>query len=83
MFNSKIVLINPLLSNFSLIETEYYNPKLAYNVVPGSLAYYDFKDLLSLLPVNSVKIVNPVNALGEKLDSEDSKTEILEYLGGK
>ncbi len=80
---SKIVLINPLLSNFSLIETEYYNPKLAYNVVPGSLAYYDFKDLLSLLPVNSVKIVNPVNALGEKLDSEDSKTEILEYLGGK
>jgi cephalosporin-C deacetylase-like acetyl esterase len=79
----KIVLLNPLESNQSLIQTEYYSPKLAYGVVPGSLSFYDFKDLVSLLPVNSVKIINPVNALGEKTTEKINESEILEFLNKK
>jgi cephalosporin-C deacetylase-like acetyl esterase len=80
---NKTVLVNPLESNQSLIQTEYYSPKLAYGVVPGSLSFYDFKDLVSLLPANSVKIINPVNALGEKTTENINESEILKFLNGK
>jgi hypothetical protein len=76
----KIVLLNPLESNQSLIQTEYYSPKLAYGVVPGSLSFYDFKDLVSLLPANSVKIIHPVNALGEKNEDNVKESEIFKFL---
>jgi cephalosporin-C deacetylase-like acetyl esterase len=76
----KIVLLNPLESNQSLIQTKYYSPKLAYAVVPGSLPLYDFKDLISLLSANSVKIINPVNALGEKTEDNMKESEILKFL---
>lgn len=77
---NKTVLVNPLESNRSLVETEYYSPKLAYAVVPGSFSFYDFEDLISLFPANSVKIVNPVNALGEKSGDNLKESEILEFL---
>lgn len=77
---SKIVLVNPLETNLSLIETEYYDPKLAYAVVPGSLPYYDFKDLVSLLPKNSVKIITPMNALGENSAIEIDNSAIIQFL---
>jgi cephalosporin-C deacetylase-like acetyl esterase len=76
----KIVLLNPPESNQSLIQTEYYSPKLAYGVVPGSLTYYDFMDLVSLLPVNSVKIINPENSSGEKTGDNLKASEIFEFL---
>ena len=79
----KIVLVNPLVSNRSLIQTEYYSPKLAFGVVPGSLPFYDFKDLTSFLPANSVKVINPVNALGEKSENNLKELEFLEFLKGK
>ncbi|KAF0235833.1 MAG: xylan [Prolixibacteraceae bacterium] len=79
----KIVLLNPLESNQSLIQTEYYSPKLAYGVVPGSLTFYDFEDLVSLLPANSVKIINPVNAMGAKTTENINESEILEFLNNK
>lgn len=77
---NKTILQNPLESNHSLIQTEYYSPQLAFGVVPGSLSYYDFKDLVSLLPANSVKILNPVNALGVKSGENLHESEILEFL---
>ena len=80
---NKIILLNPLESNQSLIQTEYYSPKLAYAVVPGSLPFYDFKDLISLLPVNLVKVINPVNAFGEKTEDDLNELEFLEFLKGK
>lgn len=80
---NKTVLLNPLESNLSLIQTEHYSPKLAFGVVPGSLPLYDFKDLISLLPANSVKIINPVNALGEKSENILKEAEFLEFLNGK
>jgi hypothetical protein len=70
---SKIVLIDPLQSNIDLIKTEYYNPQQAYNVVPGSLLFYDFKDLIFLLPENSMWETN------ENLN----ETQILEFLHEK
>ncbi|HSM49199.1 MAG TPA: hypothetical protein VK872_15375, partial [Draconibacterium sp.] len=70
----------PLESNRSLVETEYYSPKLAFGVVPGSLTFYDFKDLISLLPVNSVKIINSVDAQGKKTDDNLKESEILNFL---
>jgi cephalosporin-C deacetylase-like acetyl esterase len=76
----KIVLLNSLESNQSLIQTEYYSPKLAYGVVPGSLPLYDFKDLISLLPANSVIIINPVNAQGQKPGDILKASEILELI---
>jgi len=77
---NKTVLVNPLESNRNLIQTEYYSPKLAYGVVPGSLSFYDFKDLVSLLSANSVKIIHPVNALGEKTEDNMKESEILKFL---
>jgi len=78
----KIVLVNPLESNRSLVETENYSPKLAYAFVPGSLPLCDFKDLISLLPANSVKIVNPVNSFGEKTGDFVKDSEVLQFLNG-
>ncbi len=77
---SKIVLQHPLESNRSLIETEFYDPKLAYAVVPGSLPFYDFPDLIKLLPANSVKIMDPVNAKGEPTDISTDDDDIFNYL---
>jgi hypothetical protein len=79
----KIVLLNSTESNQRLIQTEYYSPKLAYGVVPGSLTYYDFMDLVSLLPANSVKIINPENSSGEKTGDNLKASEIMEFLNLK
>lgn len=53
---AKIALLNPLQSNIDLIYTEYYSPQNAFNTVPGSLQFYNFEKLKSLLPKNSVGI---------------------------
>ncbi len=74
---NKTVLLNPLELNRSLVEAEYYSPKLSYAVVPGSLSFCDSKDLISLLPANSVKIINPVNAMGEISGDNLKESEIL------
>lgn len=76
----KLVLMNPLTSYKSLAETEYYDPKLAYSVVPGSLLFSDFQDLVSLLPVGSVKIVNPLNALGNPIGAAEEEPAVLNFL---
>lgn len=80
---SKMVLEHPLESNRGLIQTEYYDPQLAYHVVPGSLPFYDFPDLVKLQSAGSVKIINPVNAKGEKTGIIESDSVILDFLGGK
>jgi cephalosporin-C deacetylase-like acetyl esterase len=76
----KLVLMNPLTSYKSLAETEYYDPKLAYSVVPGSLPFYDFQDLVSLLPVGSVKVVNSMNALGNPIGETEDELAVLNFL---
>ena len=53
----EVTLLNPLKSYKNLIETEYYDPKQAYYVVPGSLPFYDFEDLISFLPKENIEII--------------------------
>lgn len=77
---TKILLRHPLESNQSLIKTEHYDPHLAYYVVPGSVPYYDFRDLVSLLPEGSVQVVNPMNAKGEKTGTDKSSAEMMKFL---
>ena len=49
-------------------------------MVPGSVPYYDFNDLVSLLPQGSVQVVNPVNAKGEKTGTDENNAEMLKFL---
>jgi hypothetical protein len=77
---SKIVLLNPLEANIDLVKTEYYNPKPAFNVVPGSVEYYDFEDLKSLLPENFVKIEKLSNPDAEKTKNIMKENGILQFL---
>ena len=77
---SKIMLKHPLELNRSLIQTEFYDPQMAYSVVPGSLPYYDFPDLVKLLPAGSVKVIEPVNAKGEKMGKDEGNSVILDFL---
>ncbi len=44
---NKIHLHNALKFDEQFIETEYYNPADAYNIVPGSLSYFNFNDIIS------------------------------------
>ncbi len=76
---SKVVFLNPLVSDESLIHEKFYNPNLAFNVVPGSIVYYDFNDLISFLPENSFEIINPVNALGETESTEIDESSIINF----
>ena len=80
---SKIVLLNPLEANIELVKTEFYNPKPAFNVVPGSVEYYDFEDLKSLLPENSVRIEKLSNPDAGKTKDVMKEYGILQFLNEK
>ena len=70
----KIILLKNSESYMDLIQSEYYNPSSAYTVLPGSLKYYDIKDLITLLPKESAMIIN-VNNNGMPFKIE----EILDF----
>jgi hypothetical protein len=76
----RMVLLDPLTSWESLIHERYYDPMWAFYVPPGCLPYYDFEDLLSLLPEGSYRLVNPVTSTEytEKKDYDAKK--ILTFL---
>jgi len=70
---SKIVFSDPLMSGKKLIEEKYYDPGLAYYVVPGSLPFYDVEDMLSFLPEGSFMTVNPAE------DNEINIKDIINF----
>ena len=74
-----VVLLSPLTSYRSLIREKYYDPHWAYYVVPGSLPWYDFKDLISFLPKGSCKLVNPITS-GNEEESGYNDVEIMKFL---
>ncbi len=80
---SKVVLVSPLSSNETLIHKKMYNTKLAFSVVPGSVGYYDFKDLVSLLPQKMVKIVNPLTGEKSTEPTETDESPIIDFLNNK
>jgi hypothetical protein len=53
---------------------------LAYNIVPGSLPLYDFKDLLQFLPQDSILTVNQLNELDKQSISQSNNIEIIKFL---
>ena len=77
---TRIVLAAPLTSYESLIREKYYDPHWAYYVAPGSLPYYDFKDLISLLPKGSYKLGNPLITVNDKEKREYNIAEIMNFL---
>jgi len=48
---TKVEFNNPLKFNTNFIETEYYDPKLAYHIIPGSLSYFDFEEISKKLRI--------------------------------
>lgn len=48
---SKVEFNNPLKFNTNFIKTEYYDPKLAYHIIPGSLSYFDFEEISKKLRI--------------------------------
>jgi len=75
---SKIVFLNPYNSVKKLITTEYYDPKIAYHVVPGSLTWYDVNELNSLLPQDSYKSIQFIK--GVKRMEEVAFEKVMNYL---
>ena len=51
------------------LNTKYYDPAKSYSITPGSIAYYDMDDLISLLPESSVKVIK--TQADEKTEEEE------------
>ena len=74
-----ILFFRPLTSNRSLIEEKYYDPKQTFYVAPGSLPFYDVKEMLSLLPENSFKIVQPVEETDASHPQPLNENEVIDF----
>jgi len=72
---NKIVFRNPLVFNNTFLSTEYYDPSQAFNIAPGSLPDYDFRNMVSLLAPEIFRIVNSIDE-----NTETYENNILEYL---
>lgn len=75
---SKIVFLNPVNSIQKLITTEYYDPKIAYQVVPGCLPWYDVNELNSLLPNDDYKSIQFIE--GIKNMEEVAFEQVMSFL---
>jgi hypothetical protein len=76
---NKIVFLNPYNSVKKLIITEYYDPEIAYHIVPGSLPWYDVNELTSTLPADSYKEIQFIE--GNKRMEEVAYEKVFKYLG--
>lgn len=59
------------------LNTKYYDPAKSYSITPGSIAYYDMDDLISLLPESSVKVFKA--QADEK--TEEENLLIMSFIG--
>lgn len=76
----KIVLTDMPDSNQTLMETEYYNPLQGYNVVPGSLPFYDINEMISLLPSDSVRMMHMASPSRETKTLRKEKSNAIDFL---
>ena len=70
-------------SSRTLMETKYYDPLQAFSIVPGSLQYYDFGDLIELLDPDMVKVVSVLPAQRGLIPSDNDNDDILHFLNKK
>lgn len=71
----KTILINPLVSYQSVINTQYYDPRYLWTAVPGAVQHYDLGHLMASLAPSELYLINPVDAAGEPLDEESLAAE--------
>ncbi len=71
----KTILINPLVSYQSVINTRYYDPRYLWTAVPGAVQHYDLEQLMASLAPSELYLINPVDAAGEPLDEAVLATE--------
>jgi cephalosporin-C deacetylase-like acetyl esterase len=82
IFDSRVnglVTIGTLPSYIPLITSQYYNINSGYFWLPGALADFDILDLMRLVSPKPDIWIDPVNALGEKLDSISASSMIKPY----
>jgi cephalosporin-C deacetylase-like acetyl esterase len=77
---TKVVFNSPVESDFIFIQEEYYDPSLAFYLVPGNLPAFDFPVMISLLHPSLVKVVNPVKGFGHIPISLQNSNDILNFL---
>ncbi len=59
----KAVFINLPETAVNLVRNRYYKPADAFNMVPGSMAYYDYSDLINQLKESGTEIDMPENEI--------------------
>ncbi len=67
---TRIALIEPYSSYFSIVKNRYYNPGFLYSTVPGALRAYDLPDLAASLAPRKLLMAGTTDGNGEKTDPE-------------
>ncbi len=82
VFDSRVtgvVTVGTLPSYKPLITSQYYNVNPGYFWLPGALADFDIPDLMRLISPKPNIWIDPVNALGEELNSVTASSMIKPY----
>lgn len=79
---AKLALLGCPRSAREFLNAEYYDPGLLCGIVPGSPEYYDFQDLVNLLPEGSCRIFDPVDAMNQRVGERSTVRDILIFLAG-
>jgi hypothetical protein len=76
----KIVLTDMMESARSLMDTKYYDPLQAFSIVPGSLRFYDFEDLIAMLDSDKFKVVSTIGPERHSRSIDIDNSEIIQIL---
>ena len=68
---SRIALIEPYSSYYSIVMNRYYQPGYIHGAVPGALKAYDLPDLAASLSPRKLLIAGPTDGNGKSLDAEN------------
>ncbi|MDR3194523.1 MAG: acetylxylan esterase [Tannerella sp.] len=66
----RIVLLHPLYSFSSLVRERNYRTRFVMSAVPGVTGEYDLPDLCAAIAPRKTFLINPLNALDEKVDAD-------------
>lgn len=73
-----IAIVNPPKPDDHLLKTRYYDPLLAYNIVPGSLSFYTLEEMMDQLSDTSIKIIDLKSNKPIKSNHESEIIDILQ-----
>jgi len=68
---SRIALIEPYSSYYSIVRNRFYQPGYIHGVVPGALNAYDLPDLAASLSPRKLLIAGPADGNGKSLGTEN------------